>query len=529
MSVASALSTRSRVSWLVVLALVVTCMAIQPSAAVGAGDLAQGTVTDAATGLPIPTASVGAYAVNPWGWIGNTDVYPDGTYNLYSSQGAGDYEVVAYAHGYRSKWQYPTWGGVTPLVLDFELTPAGMIASGTVTYSATGLPVAGARVVAMKDGVDLAGDAYTDSSGNYTLYDSYPMGAGVYRIFVVLNHYASTEFSGTWDGATPGDADLQVTWIEAGVIPIEGDDRIATAIAASVDGFESSEYVIVATGYNWPDALGGSALAGAYHAPILLTRQDSLPAGVAAEIARLKATKIIVLGGTPSVSATVFSQLGALPGVTVERIWGANRYETANKVAARTISVLEAGFGYGGHAFVATGANFPDALAASPLAAADGRPIYLANPAWGSNAALVATMKSAGVEEAVVLGGTGTVSPAVEAELDSALVSGASRIAGSNRYATAVKIAEMGCSECGLLWDEIGIATGENFPDALAGGVLQARKRSVLLLTPGKTLDNSVKACLASRTGRIYWLRFYGSTAACSDAVRNQVADALRP
>ncbi len=71
-------------------------------------------------------------------------------------------------------------------------------------------------------------------------------------------------------------------------VNIRGKSRIHTAVAASSMAFETSEYVVVATGYDWPDALGGSALAGALDAPILLTYQKSLPGEVAAEIARLR-------------------------------------------------------------------------------------------------------------------------------------------------------------------------------------------------------------------------------------------------
>src|SRR5660398_121778 len=85
---------------------------------------------------------------------------------------------------------------------------------------------------------------------------------------------------------------------------------------------------------------------------------------------------------TPAVSAAVASQIDAISGVSVERISGPNRYDTAIAVAARTIAVL--GDAYDGTAFVATGMNFPDALGASPLAAAKGWPIYLANPNQGN-------------------------------------------------------------------------------------------------------------------------------------------------
>jgi len=315
------------------------------------------------------------------------------------------------------------------------------------------------------------------------------------------------------------------------VTPIEGANRIATAIAASQEAFDSSTFVVIATGFNWPDALGGSALAGALKAPILLTSQSGLSAEVRNEIVRLKATKAIILGGEPAVSSAVAVQVAAIQGVSVERIAGANRYETANRVATRTIAEMKARGGYDGTAFVSTGMNFPDALGASPLAAAKGWPIYLANPAQGDNASLAAAMKSAGVKKAIVLGGTNVVGASVEAALkrtlglDAGLVT---RLAGANRYDTALKIASYGVARAGLSWNKVAPATGQNFPDALAGGVLQGASGSVLVLTPTASLNDGVAAALRANKGSISEVRFLGSTAALSVSVRSAVVSALQ-
>jgi len=309
---------------------------------------------------------------------------------------------------------------------------------------------------------------------------------------------------------------------------IAGANRYATAIAASVKAFPAgSDYVIIATGANWPDALGGSALAGALDAPILLTGQNVLPAEVRAEIVRLKGTRpsitAIVLGGTPAVSAAVYGQIDAITGVSVERIAGANRYDTAIAVAARTIQVL--GDGYDGTAFVATGLNFPDALGASPLAAAAGWPIYLANPNQGNNAGLVSVMKAAGVTDAILLGGSNVVSDAIKTPLGATYET---RLAGANRYDTAVAVATYGVANAGLGWNKVALATGANFPDALSGGVLQGADGSVLLLTPTASLNANVAAKLAANKAAITEIRFLGSTAAVSAATRTAALNALK-
>ena len=303
------------------------------------------------------------------------------------------------------------------------------------------------------------------------------------------------------------------------VLSIEGANRFATAIEISKKAFPTgSEYVIIATGMNWPDALGGSALAGALDAPILLTRQDVLPTEVRDEIVRLGATKAIVLGGTPAVSAAVYNQIDAITNVTVERIFGPTRYETANAVAARTIQVM--GNAYDGTAFIATGLNFPDALGASPIAAAFGMPIVLANPASSS------IVLPAGVDHAVICGGSNVVSGAIAADLDFKLgAENTERLAGANRYGTAAAVASYGV-DLGLGWDGVGIATGTNFPDALSAGPVLGAKGTVLLLV-GTTLPSEIAAVLSANRDQIYTVHFFGSTAAVPQSVRNAVRSRL--
>ena len=403
-----------------------------------------------------------------------------------------------------------------------------VVATGTVTDSVTHQPIVGAYVVAgrqLPDGTSWSAEAYSADDGTYVIYGDASCSAGDYAIDVVAAGHLEQARTVTWSGTSPVVANFTLTRART-TVSVAGADRFATAIVASQKAFPTGAgCVVVATGLNWPDALGGSALAGALEAPILLTRPDRLPAEVAAEIVRLKATRVVVLGGPSSVSGAVFSQIDALDGVQAERIAGANRYETAQKVAARTIAEL--GADYDGTAFVATGANFPDALGASPLAAAKGWPIYLANPALDSNAALVEVMKTAGVSRSIVLGGTNVVGSTVESVLGASL-GGSTRLAGRNRYETAVKVASFGIAEAGLAWDRLAVATGQNFPDALSGGVLQARSGSVMLLTPTTSLDGSVHAALVANEPSIFETRFLGSTTAVSHVVRKAVAIAVK-
>ena len=340
--------------------------------------------------------------------------------------------------------------------------------------------------------------------------------------------------------ANDGQLDSNVVTVSLTVTPVEdppvieiaGPDRFVTAVEASLEAYPSgldpsgAKTVVIATGRNWPDALGGSALAGALDGPLLLTEPGSLPAAVAAEIERLGAEKAIILGGEAAVLPAVKTALEGIVGAgKVDRIWGADRYETAEKVALRTIALL--GTSYDGTAFVATGGNFPDALGASPLAAANGWPLLLVHPTTGLSDGTVAAL--AEVDEVVILGGEAVVKPETEEYLIGMYgEDGVTRIAGLDRYDTAARVAGFGVSNAGLGWNRVAIATGTNFPDALAGGVLQGKVGSVMLLTRPTALDPYTRAALVANKSHITTVTFFGGTGALPQPVRDAVTDALK-
>lgn len=326
-----------------------------------------------------------------------------------------------------------------------------------------------------------------------------------------------SDSSVTYEGAYVDDVRLmgiQETALDDGCDRVDGSTRYETSIDASVQGFPTgASTVVIATGTNWPDALGGSALAGAVSGPLLLTDPNILRDDVSQEIQRLGATGAYILGGTGAVSPAVETALRSLLSNNVKRLQGATRYETAARVAEETIAIL--GDRYTGAIFVATGANFPDATAAAPLAAGLQRPILLSNP----NAAFAqAVLLPPEATSAYILGGTGAVSSGVASALSSELSGSVTRLSGATRYETAVRIAEHGVAE-GLHWNGVGIATGENFPDALSGGAMLGRIRSVMLLTLPTSLPTITRDTLQGNAGAIDALFIFGGTGAVSSSV----------
>jgi len=254
---------------------------------------------------------------------------------------------------------------------------------------------------------------------------------------------------------------------------VSGPTRYATSVEVSKATFAGSSHVVIATGENFPDALAGAPLAAALEAPILLTKRGALSPEVLEEVRRLGAKDAYILGGTAAVSIEVEQQLRGIGLNVLPRIAGTSRYATSAKIAEELAKVR--GINEMSRAFVATGENYPDALAASGVAAFLGEPILLTKKT-SLPLETAAALSELGIERAVVLGGVGAVTDAVKSQLPSP-----TRIAGSDRYDTSAKIA-VWAEDNGLRRQTVLIATGANFPDALAGGVLGASVRGPLLL-----------------------------------------------
>ncbi|MCL2503586.1 MAG: cell wall-binding repeat-containing protein [Coriobacteriia bacterium] len=267
---------------------------------------------------------------------------------------------------------------------------------------------------------------------------------------------------------------------------IAGDDRYQTAIKVSEANFESAGSVIIATGMNYADALSASALAGTLRAPLLLTRVEVLSPGVLAEVERLGAKDVYIMGSTAAVSAAVADAL-ASEGLSVERIGGADRYETSALIAGKVASLT--GPGFARKAFLARGDNFADGLSASPVAYANRYPVILTRPT-SLPAPASGTITSLGITDVTITGSEAAVSAGVEAAVR-ALPTGPTvrRLAGTDRYGTAQKIAEHALTESLATKGFIGVATGLNFPDVLAGGVATGERGGIIVLTEPAALS----------------------------------------
>lgn len=313
-----------------------------------------------------------------------------------------------------------------------------------------------------------------------------------------------------------------------GAARVAGLNRYSTSAMASLEAFpEGADTVLIATGTNWPDALCSAPLAVAHNAPLLLVKPNGVPAEIKAEINRLGATKAIILGGTAAVQPVVEAELKSQTSITsTTRIAGTSRYDTAAKIADEVIELR--GMPSADRVFVATGENFPDALAASPVAGARGIPILLTKRT-ALSAETIACLQRHDFGDAIIVGGPVVVAEAVRFQLDSYFGSQSWRIAGSDRFETAKRMNEIGMEQFDMDVGHVGIAYGRNFPDALAAGVALAHESQSLLLCESNTLSSSSARVLADNRDGIQDVRLFGGSAVIDPRIEAHILTVIEP
>ena len=318
---------------------------------------------------------------------------------------------------------------------------------------------------------------------------------------------------------------------EVNVDRLEGSNRIETAIEASKDLFSNGTNVVVlANADRFTDVLAANPLAAQENASSLLTNKDKLAENTLKEIERLGAKKIYISGGYEAVSKKVVDELKN-KGYEVVRFDGKDRYETARKIADKVREkgnkeVVE----------LASGENFPDALAMTSMAVRDNAPILLTKensmPAETKKALAeydVKTVKIAGLEKAVSKDVEKQIKDGFEIvkgnKEDNNVYDGAEsirRIGGKDRYETASKIANeiYPTTKLGVY------ATGENFPDALIAGNYAAKKHSPVLLVKKNTLPESVK--VYTENAKMEKVTIIGGADAVAENVVEMIKEAIK-
>ena len=320
---------------------------------------------------------------------------------------------------------------------------------------------------------------------------------------------------------TENKALLTIVAGEGGYERIAGERRTETAAAISSECFESADNVVLASGDNFADALAGVSLAYAMDAPILLVHNNKLDDATLEEIDRLKTKTVTILGGTVAISDTVKDTLESR-GYRVARIAGEKRFQTAVLIA----EALQAIKGTPTELFFVVSDNFPDALAVSNVAAIMGCPVLYIASKGTLDSATEAYLQSCGVKKATIIGGTTAINEVAEGNIASALgihEEDVARLSGDDRYKTCILINETYAST--LTGRDICVATGTNYPDALAGGVFAARHASPMLLV-STSIKDFQKTYLGQIKPEIVYV--FGGPGAVSDDVAKAVVAASK-
>jgi len=196
--------------------------------------------------------------------------------------------------------------------------------------------------------------------------------------------------------------------------------------------------------------------------------------------ARLFSLSALVMVSAMTGVMTAPAASGAIPtcpGPNCERLAGPTRYDTAVEIARAKWAPSGSPLDAPNEVWVATGENFPDALAAGAAAGVAVAPLLLVKqneiPTTVENQ--LEDFATAGASRVYIVGGADVVSRGVEDALKA--LPGAPdvvRLSGTTRYGTAAKVYEE--EACGF---EVFLATGTNFPDAIAGGALAGSFNSV--------------------------------------------------
>lgn len=269
-----------------------------------------------------------------------------------------------------------------------------------------------------------------------------------------------------------------------------GSDRYGASAAISARSFDPGVAVAyVASGNVYTDALSGAPVAGMTRGPILLTKSDSVPDPIAAELRRLKPRKVVIFGGTATIQDGVEAALASITSAPVERWSGADRFSTSAQISQNTYSPGV------DTVYVASGRVFTDALSGAPVAGKTRGPVLLVDT--NSLPSSIATeLGRLHPRRIVIFGGTSTITTSVESALH-AYAATVERWSGPDRFTTSTAITSQSYAPgVGTVY----IASGRVYTDALSGAPVAGMTGGPVLLVDTTKLPDAVATELARLT-----------------------------
>lgn len=249
------------------------------------------------------------------------------------------------------------------------------------------------------------------------------------------------------------------------VTRIAGKDRIGTSLEISKAMFNESDNVVLASGFNFADALSAGQLAAALNAPLILS-DENMDDMVKEEIANLKPKNMYIVGGENALSSNIEESVkSAVNDINIERLKGNNRYETSVKVMEKTKEFIDAEY-----LLIASGKNFPDALSATSFMA-DHKALMVLSDGNSYPKSDLKEIAIGGVNQLPLNGFTGE------------------RIAGKDRYQTSLALAKKSFENN----ENAILANSKVFADSLSAVSIAKNYKAPIILTDNENLTQSAK------------------------------------
>ncbi|WML34939.1 cell wall-binding repeat-containing protein [Clostridium sp. OS1-26] len=193
---------------------------------------------------------------------------------------------------------------------------------------------------------------------------------------------------------------------------------------------------------------------------------------------------------------------------TMKRLAGQTRYDTCQEISKSGWTTSE-------NVIIANGENYPDALGAAALSRKYNAPILLVHGnSLKDNPILVSELERLKVKNITILGGTGVVSQSIE---DSLKKSGYNlqRLAGEDRYATSIKIAE----KLGNV-SEVIISNSEDFAGSLSVAPISGKNGIPVILVSKDKVSSVVQTYLKKQNIKTTYV--LGDKTVITDAVASK-------
>ena len=212
-------------------------------------------------------------------------------------------------------------------------------------------------------------------------------------------------------GDTSKISDAVVQALRANVAPdvtrIGSAEAYASARAIVASGFKTAQTAILVSGRTWLGVLPAMGAAGQLKQPLIPVDGSSaaLDQATRNQLVALGVTRVILVGGTSTISAGIETALrGFIP--TVNRADGADQYSAA--ISLNTLLYPTAA-----RAYLASGANYADALGVASLVAAQPGPVYPSQAGCVPDAVKADITGRSAAQAVTLVGGTGTLGAGV--------------------------------------------------------------------------------------------------------------------